>query len=240
MSNTLEPSDFPADIQIAIPAYKAERELQSFLPDLLAVVPAAQICVLIDGVFDSSQEICSRYGVETVVHEINRGKGAALMSLFTHLAPRCSWIITMDADGQHLPTNLVQFIAKIREVNSSCAIIAGFRNRRGSSMPLARRFSNWSTSRAISLITKQNIFDSQCGYRAYRSETAAAIPCQFTRFEMESEILIRASVQGYTIENVPVSTVYNGGPSHISHVKDTLRWIRAVLATMRSVHSGER
>ncbi len=226
---------FPKSIAIAIPAYKAEKELSQFLPHLITFVPAEQITVLLDGVYDNSEEVCKQFNVNCSVQKENRGKGAALFSLFDILKPRYEWIITMDADGQHAPEDLVQFVKSIEQINDQHGLILGSRPRSKSTMPLLRRFSNGTTSGFISLVTGQKIEDSQCGYRAYRSEPIDALRCKSTRFEMESEFIIRASAKGFLVTNVPITTNYNGETSHISHVKDTLRWISTVFKTIFAV-----
>lgn len=235
--------DFPSTVSIAIPAYKAEKELQEFLPKLLDYVPNNQVTVLLDGIYDNAEGVCRELGVEVLVHEQNQGKGAALTSLFSHLQDHSEWIITMDADGQHLPEELQNFTDAIQSVSKPDSILIGSRPRNRSTMPLLRRFSNGTTSAFLSLVSGRKILDSQCGFRAYRSSVVSEIECISTRFEMESEILLRAAAKGYTFQNIPVSTHYNGETSHISHVKDTLRWIRTVLKTMIAVRrssTGEK
>ncbi len=226
---------FPKSLAIAIPAYKAEKELTQFLPHLIQFVPAEQITVLLDGVYDNSEEVCKRLNVNCSVHTENRGKGAALFSLFDLLKNDFQWIVTMDADGQHDPEDLQQFIKSIEQIDEKHGLILGSRPRSKSTMPLLRRFSNGTTSGFISLVTGQKIEDSQCGYRAYRSEPIDSLRCNSTRFEMESEYIIRAAAKGIRVTNVPISTNYNGETSHISHVKDTLRWISIVFKTIFAV-----
>ncbi len=235
----MNPHNFPSNIGIAIPAYKAESELRQFLPQLLKHVPAKQITVFLDGVFDSSHEVCEQFGVTVIFEKENRGKGAALKSLFAHLTDKYEWIISMDADGQHLPEEIVGFVKAIQQATSRDAIVLGSRLRARSRMPRLRQFSNGSTSKFLSLTTGTTIEDSQCGYRAYRLSSLQEITCKYNRFEMESEILIRIVKAGFSIQNIPISTCYNGETSHISHVPDTLRWIRAVLTTLFSTSKGK-
>lgn len=228
-----ENKTWPLDVHVLIPAYKAESELRQFLPALCEYVPSAQITVVIDGVYDKSESFCQSMGVRILIHETNRGKGQALVTGFSALDPqKTAWVITMDADGQHSPHDLPTFLEAIRSVDPRTAIIMGKRTFQLLDMPIARIFSNRSTSGFISLVTGQKIPDTQCGYRAYRVNTAQSTPCRYVHFEMESEILLRVSKAGYRIESVPVQTLYTAETSHISHVWDTLRWIRSMLTTL--------
>lgn len=220
-------------IQILIPAYKAESELKNFLPDLLTKIPKENITVVIDGIFDKSPQICADFGVKVVTHEQNKGKGAALISGFKSMDENVKWVITMDADGQHSPDDLRGFLEKITSTKSDTAIILGQRKRSLKLMPPARIFSNWATSSFVSFITKQKVADSQCGYRAYRLEAVLSINCKFLRFEMETECILRLRRAGFFVENQPIKTLYTAETSHISHFRDTVRWIKAVLSTIK-------
>jgi len=231
--------DLDKSVQILIPAYKAQSELQRFLPSLTAEVPKENVTVVIDGIFDESQKVCADFGVRTVIHEKNRGKGAALISGFESMPDGVEWVISMDADGQHSPDDLGSFLCKIKDADSKTAIILGARERTLKLMPPARIFSNWATSSFISFITKQKVFDSQCGYRAYRLSAILSIKMKFFRFETESECILRLRSRGFFVENVPVKTLYTAETSHISHIRDTFGWMKAVIVTIMDTKRAE-
>ena len=223
------------NIKILIPAYKAEDELRNFLPDLLKKVPAQKILVVVDGIFDETEKVCAELGVETLAFKENRGKGAALISGFEKINaayPDTKWVITMDADGQHSPDDLGKFFDAIRDADPCIALILGARQRSLKLMPPARIFSNWSTSAFVSHITKQKVADSQCGYRAYKLSAILSIKCKFFRFEMESECILRLNNAGFFVKNVPIQTLYTAQTSHISHLSDTFRWLKAMIITI--------
>ncbi len=221
---------WPADIYVLVPAYNAARSLRRLIPDLLVLIPRSNLCVADDGSADETRDVCVELGVECVSNPVNKGKGAALVRGFAHLLEekRAQWIVTMDADGQHSPQDLGQFLREALQYPDA-GVIVGRRIMRPGTMPLARICSNVLTSAILSLATGQRILDSQCGFRAYSSGLLRAAPCKFERFEMESEILMRACRKGFSVNFVPVQTLYFSTQSHISHVADTLRWLRAIL-----------
>lgn len=226
-----QPTVFSTDIFILIPAYKAAQDLASFLPHLTQAVPVSQILVVLDGSCAESATLCDTYEIPYLTHEKNRGKGAAIKTGFTELKDRAQWIITMDADGQHAPEDLPAFLHAIEKASLKTGIILGARPRTLKTMPPARIFSNSTTSLALSLFTLQWIPDSQCGYRAYNHSVFANTACRYNHFEMESEILLRAAALERKISSVPIQTIYGNENSHISHIKDTLRWMIAVVTT---------
>ncbi|MDR2692646.1 MAG: glycosyltransferase family 2 protein [Chitinispirillales bacterium] len=146
----------------------------------------------------------------------------------TSTSKRCKWILTMDADGQHSPTDIPRFLAESKK-NPASGICIGVRDMRPLSMPPARILSNRLTSLILSLLTGRRIADSQCGYRLYPAEFIKSIQIEYNRFQAESELIQKAAAKHFPIRFTDVQTLYlKGGSSHISHLLDTLRWIAAV------------
>ena len=140
-------SNWPADIHLLIPAYKAAESLSRFIPDLVKIVPQGQICVVDDASEDNTDQICARFNITCLKHPLNSGKGAALKTGFKHLLEHGSkWIITMDADGQHSLEDLPKFVLAIAQ-NPSMGICIGSREMKPGSMPIPRILSNIITSK---------------------------------------------------------------------------------------------
>jgi glycosyltransferase involved in cell wall biosynthesis len=231
----LSPDTWPRDIFVCIPAYQASSTLMTLLPELLELVPAAQLSVVDDGSRDTTGEICSRIGVRYVRHAENRGKGAALATGFSILLEQgAGAIITMDADGQHAVADLGLFVEEFR-LHPETGICAGRRKFGKSGMPLSRVISNTLTSRLLTMMCGVPVPDSQCGYRLYSARFLRSITVTCPRFTMESEMLLKAARLGFPLRSIPVQTLYFKGESHIAHLTDTLRWIKAVLGIWLSL-----
>lgn len=232
---------WPSDIFILIPAFNAAGTLVKLFPVLTAIIPKESICVSDDGSQDETANVCRAAGIACIPNAVNKGKGAALAKGFNHLLEEnsASWIITLDADGQRAPADLPLFVAATKQY--PCAgMIIGKRLMRPGTMPLARIASNKLTSSTLSLLTGKRILDSQCGFRAYSRNLLLAAPCRFDRFEMESEIIMRACNMGFSVNFIDVQTLYLSSQSHISHVADTLRWLWAVLTVFLELRRNTR
>ncbi len=96
-------------------------------------------------------------------------------------------------------------------------------------MPLVRVLTNKVMSWLISQIAKQEIPDTQCGFRLIKKEVLAKLNLKTHKYETESEVLIRGSRLGFKIESVPIKTIYITEKSHINPFIDTLRFIRFIL-----------
>lgn len=220
---------WPQDTAVLVPAYHARQFLSSLLPRIMDHVPAGQIVVVDDASGDGTCALCEMAGITCLRHETNRGKGAALATGFDYLLQKnFSFIITMDADGQHDPADLGAFVAA-KSASSTPGLCIGCRNMKFGVMPPARILSNRLTSFILGLLCGRRILDSQCGYRLYAARLLKKIRIGFDRFEMESEVIMKAAFLGFPIMFTPVQTLYLKGPSNISHVADTLRWTGAVL-----------
>lgn len=231
---------WPNDCAVLIPSYLSANELESFLPSLLSVAPPQSILVVDDGSRDHTEDVCRRFGISCMTHRRNKGKGAALRSGFYELTKRdIAWIATMDADGQHSVNDLPRFIAAARRHPDS-GLIIGARSRRLGKMPPMRILSNTMTSAALSLLTRSVICDSQCGFRFYSRRLLAATTTTCDRFEMESEIILRARFAGFPIRSVEIQTLYCTDQSHILPGTDTIRWIRGVICTLARIRAENR
>lgn len=225
----IDNNPWPENIFVCIPAYKAVKDLNKFLPSLLLYVPHNKICIVDDASYDGTESVCSHFKVECLRQEINQGKGAALKKGFAHLLNKnAGWILTMDADGQHAVEDIALFLDAVKKCPDA-GLIIGARSIKLTTMPPARIFSNTVTSAILSLMCGHKILDSQCGYRIYSSELFKKINLQHKRFEMESEVILKACFAGFEVRFIPVQTLYCSTRSHISHIKDILRWIWAVM-----------
>jgi glycosyltransferase involved in cell wall biosynthesis len=233
---------WPPDIFVLIPAYRSAGSLRGILPRLVTVVPTDNVCVSDDGSNDGTDVVCGDCGVLYVSCDVNSGKGAALARGFEFLrnGKKAAWIITMDADGQHAAADIPKFLAEIRRQGPASGIIIGKRSMSVGTMPLPRIFSNSVTSFLLSLLARRRISDSQCGFRAYSSRLLSTVACRFPRFEMESEIILRACAAGFSVSFIPVQTLYFSTQSHIAVVADTLRWVKAVVSVWIELRNKNR
>ncbi len=221
---------WPGDVCVAVPAYKAASSLERFLPALLAVAPATHVCVVDDASYDGTCKVCEGFGVCCLAQKTNQGKGAALRRAFSWaLDKRMEWVLTMDADGQHAVDDIERFFAEMRR-GASLGLVIGARDIRVGAMPLARICSNTITSAILSWMTGRRILDSQCGFRLYSARLLRSVTLVQQRFEMESEVILKAAQRGMAISFVKVQTLYCSDQSHISHLRDTIRWLKAVVS----------
>lgn len=206
-----------------IPAYNEEERL----PGLLDSLPCSRedVVVVDDGSNDLTAQIAARFGCAVIRQTTNLGKGAAQRAGFDYIVSRdYDGVVTLDADGQHDPSLIPVFARKAEE--GCFDILIGTRTLKpGTGMPMLRLLTNLTTSLVVSIMSGQRIRDSQSGYRYLSLRVVTNIPLTTSRYQTESEVLIKAGRIGYRIGEVPISTIYSGQKSSINKFVDTTRFI---------------
>ncbi|HEU4366354.1 MAG TPA: glycosyltransferase family 2 protein [Candidatus Krumholzibacteria bacterium] len=216
-----------SDLAAVIPAYNAGAHLVAVIERVARYVARNRIVVVDDGSADDTRAVAERAGVVVEAHVVNRGKGAAIRSGIARAATLgVPYAILLDADGQHNPDEIPAFVAKARETDAD--LVVGNRLVNSANMPWLRLATNHVTSAVVSLLAGRKVPDSQNGYRLIRLEHFAKFALTTSRYEIESEMIIRAGRARGRIASVPVQTIYGGEKSFINPFVDTYRFLRMV------------
>ncbi len=218
---------------VVIPCKNLESEVGEVVRGVLGLDLGLDVVVINDGSTDGTSAAAEAAGAHVLEHKINLGKGAALKTGFEYaVAKGYDAVVTMDGDGQHDPSAIPDFLDALE--TSDADIIVGTRMHAVGEMPKLRIWTNRTTSRIVSLITRQDIPDSQSGYRLIKIRVLRDIVTSFvtTRYDTESELLIRAARRGYRTAAVAITSIYTGAVSHINPIVDTLRFVRLVSRSM--------
>lgn len=217
-----------AETAVVVPAYNAGKFLADVIPHIARHVPVERIIVVDDGSSDDTGDVAAGTGALVVTHNPNRGKGAALRTGIDKAGEiGARFAVTIDADGQHDPDEIPSFVEQQRR--TSADIVVGNRMAATEGMPWLRLMTNRFTSHIVSMRARTKIPDSQNGYRLISTELFSRIKLETTRYDTESEILIRAGRMGARITSVPTKTIYGDEVSSINPFVDTGRFMRMVL-----------
>jgi glycosyltransferase involved in cell wall biosynthesis len=218
---------------VTIPCKNLEREVGDVVRGVLSQDAELDVLVVNDGSTDGTTSAAREAGAAVVEHEVNLGKGAALATGFRYAVERnYDAVITMDGDGQHDPEEIGSFL-EAREATGA-DIVVGTRMDEVGDMPGLRIWTNRTTSRIVSFLAGRQIPDSQSGYRLLTTRVLRDIVGSLvtTKYDTESEVLIRAARRGYEIAAVPIESIYTASVSHINPVVDTIRFVRLVLRSL--------
>lgn len=189
-----------------LPAYNEEQKIYDVVKKTSKFVDKIVVCD--DGSNDQTYENAEKAGAIVIKHSTNKGKGAAMRTLFDY-AKKLDGdvIITMDSDDQFLPEEIPKLVNSLVENNAD--IVTGYRFENEKDMPSYRKFGNKVLDKMTNLSTELPVRDSQSGFRAYSKKAINSIKFSTDGFGADSEILINASRKKLKIIEEPVTVIYH-------------------------------
>ena len=222
-------------ITVVVPSYKPDEKLLNTVKGILDA-GFTDVCVVDDGggkafehIFD---EVRALPHCTVLVHEVNRGKGAALKTAFRYIAenrPDCLGAVTADGDGQHLPADILSCAKKMCELD---AAILGSRDFSQAHVPARSRMGNRITSFVFLAFCGLRITDTQTGLRAIPARfLTSLLDIKGDRYEYETNMLLEAKRLGMKLKEHTIETVYidDNAASHFNPLKDSLRIYSLIL-----------
>lgn len=206
-----------------IPAYNEETRIMAVIKSTQQYLP---VWVVDDGSVDQTARVASQAGAEVISYKPNRGKGAALQVGFLKaLETGADAVITLDADGQHDPEEIPQFLQTYTLKNP--AMIIGARDF--SKMPFTRKMANTIGRKLLSWAAGQEIRDNQSGFRLIRHDLMEAmLESKETGFEFEVEMVITCLKRHWALDWVPIRTIYTNQGSHIHPIRHIVNFFRII------------
>jgi glycosyltransferase involved in cell wall biosynthesis len=179
-----------------------------------------EVIVADNGSIDASREIARRMGARVVAVEA-KGYGSALMGGIG--AARGKYVIMGDADDSYDFLEIPKFVEKLREgydLVQGCRLPTGGGRVMPGAMPLLHR---WWGNPMFSLLVRHMfwspIHDVYCGLRGFTKELYNRLDQRCTGMEFATEMIIKSSIYGVKIAEVPITLHPDGRKSHAPHLK---------------------
>jgi hypothetical protein len=200
------PDLFKDRIAVVIPAYNEQDSIATVLTRIPNRVCGHETAVLVvdDGSRDGTDDVARSHGAAVARHVINRGGGAALRTGYRLMADSGALVVvTLDADGQHLPEEMSRLVQPI--IDGEVDMAHGSRVL-GHAEPnhFARELGIVFFNRVISFITRTKVSDCSNGYRAVRTSVLPQLVLRQEQFHT-SEFMIEAIKRGIPAREVPVT-----------------------------------
>jgi len=208
-------------VSIVIPAKNEEQGLAALLPELRQQQPDAEIIVVNDGSTDNTEQVCQDAGVTVITHPYSKGNGAAVKTGAREC--RGDYIVFMDGDGQHSAADVGRLLEKIGE---GYDLVVGARSGREAQASVARWSANAIYNTFASWMVNRRIDDLTSGFRCVDRRKFLSflylLPNGFSYPTTSTMAFFRA---GYSVGFVPITVSKRLGKSHISLVKDGIRFL---------------
>ena len=219
-------------LSVVLPAKNEAVGLQRVLPELVRILPDAEIIVVDDGSDDDTALVAAKYGARVLSSPYSMGNGAAIKRGVR--AAEGDLIIFMDADGQHDPNCIPTLLERIRQ---GYDMAVGARSADGQAN-WGRGIANRLYNALASWMTNQRVDDLTSGFRAVRAdrfkEFVHLLP---NGFSYPTTITMAFFRSAYSVAYVPVPVQKRvGTTSHIRPVKDGIRFLLIIfkIATLYS------
>jgi glycosyltransferase involved in cell wall biosynthesis len=194
-------------IHLILPAYNEATVIEDVIREIQATI-AVHILVVDDGSLDDTAEKARAMGVSVLRHPINRGAGAACQTAII-LARKLEWayLALMDADGQHVPEDLLKLKAAMDEQGADLVIGNRFM-RPSAGIPRIRRFYNGLANIITVAFTTGRYSDTQSGFRLLNRRAIETINLTQDDFSFCSEMIVLAEEFDLKIVETPIRVRY--------------------------------
>lgn len=187
-------------------AYNEERNIGGILSGL---GNNYDVYVIDDGSTDHTAEIAAEYGCRVVTHCTNVGHGVAVgTALRLAVLDGHDYLVKMDADGQHLASDVPRFVNALDETGVDCVIGSRVLGEDYDGAPLFRRKFLPAYTWAINMATGYRLTDSMCGFRAFRvdflSRNQHLLDELVEPQYYSAEMLIKFAKAGMTVTEIPI------------------------------------
>ncbi len=177
------------------------------------------IIVVNDGSTDQTAACLEKMqDIQLLVHDTNRGKGAALLTGFAAAAEIAEWAVTIDADGQHNPADAEKLMQAARE-NPGAIVIGRREGMKEQQAPWTSRFGRGFSNFWVYAAGGKWLSDSQTGYRVYPLPMSLRLGTASRRFQFEVEILVRALWNRIPVVQRSVRVRYKREIPRVSHFR---------------------
>ena len=196
---------------VVIPAYNESATISDVVKDMLHEFALSEIegtvVVIDDGSKDQTAELAKKSGAHVITHILNSGAGAATATGLSYANQRGFAIAaTMDADGQHLASDVIKGIKEIQ--NTKTDLLIGSRLIDSKGMSKVKILGNKGLSLVTRILFGINSTDSQSGLRIFSRTTLEQLRWKTSGYEFCSEMLWRANQLGLSISEYPITAIY--------------------------------
>lgn len=195
-----------ARVVVAIPAYNEDRFIGSLVLKLRA--RGREVIVVDDGSDDATAEVAEAAGATVLRHPHNRGKVAAVKTIFEHARTSSTdALVLLDGDSQHDPAEVEVLVEPILKGEADMVVGSRFAGVR-SVIPRWRVAGQHALTMATNVGSGLRLTDTESGYRAFSRRALDEMRFRGRGFALEAATQFQAKVHGWKVVEVPISVHY--------------------------------
>jgi len=196
-------------LSVIVPCYNERATITEIIKRVRASAPEAEIIVVDDGSTDGSREILgqltpeSHPAVRVLLHETNKGKGAALHTGFD--AAGGDILLIQDADLEYDPRDYPELLRPILEGRAEVVYGSRFLGGPRKAMMFWHMVANKILTLMTNILYDTILSDMETGYKVFKAEVIKGIPLRAKRFDFEPEVTAKMLKRKHRIYEVPIS-----------------------------------
>ena len=202
------PADF--SLSVAVPVYNERTTIREIISRIRAVPIPKEIILVDDGSTDGTREILKEYesssDIRIILHEHNKGKGAALHTAFAEA--KGDVVIVQDADLEYSPNEYPRLIQPIVDGRADVVYGSRFIGEVTRIHLFWHRVANGILTLLSNIFTNLNLTDMETCYKIFRREVIQSIPLKQNRFGFDPEVTAKIARRKCRIYEIPIS--YHG------------------------------
>jgi glycosyltransferase involved in cell wall biosynthesis len=210
-------------VSVVVPAFNESASIGPLVSELRLAGAWREIIVVDDGSVDDTGARAAEAGARVIRHPYNKGNGASVKTGIRHAGG--TFILILDADGQHQPADAARLVARLDEYD----LVVGARSS-ATQAGAARRAGNAVLNGLASYLTERPIPDLTSGFRAARREYLLEflhlLPNGFSTPTTTTLAFIKA---GYSVRFEPIDAGARQGASKIRLGPDGLQFFVILL-----------
>jgi glycosyltransferase involved in cell wall biosynthesis len=196
-------------LTVVVPVFNEAKTVLSILDRVRSAPVEKEIVVVDDGSTDGTRELLAKVSdptIRVVLHERNRGKGAALRTGFT--AARGTAVVVQDADLVYDPAEYPILLQPILDGRADAVFGSRFLGGTHRVLYFWHRVGNGFLTLLSNMVTNLNLSDMETCYKVVRRELLQSLSLREDRFGFEPEITCKLARAKARIYEVPIS--YSG------------------------------
>ncbi len=194
-------------LSVVIPCYNERVTIEEIVRRVRRSAPEAEIVVVDDGSTDGSRDVLrgldGQSDLRVLLHDRNRGKGAAIHTGIA--AAGGEVILIQDADLEYDPRDYPRLLQPIEEGRAEVVYGSRFLGGPRRAMLFWHMVANMLLTLMTNVLYNTILSDMETGYKVFKAEVIKGLPLRARRFDFEPEVTAKILKRGYRIYEVPIT-----------------------------------
>jgi glycosyltransferase involved in cell wall biosynthesis len=194
-------------LSVIIPVFNEKYTIAEIVHRVQATRLASEIIVVDDGSTDGTRDVLNSLegssGISVLIHEKNRGKGAALRSGFEKA--QGDVILIQDADLEYNPAEYPCLLEPIESGQADVVYGSRFLGSKRRVTMFWHMVANQLLTLATNILFNSILSDMETGYKVFRADMLKSVRLRSNRFDFEPEITAKMLKRKARLFEVPIS-----------------------------------